>query len=42
MLYEVLKKLVALNGLSEELREKIDLLFALNRLSQEQYKSLVG
>lgn len=41
MLYEVLKKLIALKGLNEELRDKMDLLFALNRLSEEQYRSLV-
>ena len=41
MLYDVIKKLIALNGLNDELREKIDLFFALARLSEEQYKSLI-
>lgn len=42
MLFEVLKKLIALKGLTEELREKIDLLYALGRLTTEQYQELVG
>lgn len=42
MLFEVLKKLIALKGLTEELREKIDLLYALGRLTTDQYNELVG
>ena len=41
MLFEVLKKLIALKGLTPELREKIDLLFTLDRLTTEQYNELV-
>lgn len=41
MLYEVLSKLIALRGMSPELREKIDLLYALSRLSEAQYRSLI-
>lgn len=42
MLYDVLKKLIALRGMTEELRQKIDLLYALGRLTTEQYQDLVG
>ena len=41
MLYMVLKRMVA-KGLNEELRDKIDTLYALGRLTQEQYMALVG
>lgn len=41
MLFYVLQKLIALNGLNEALRQKIDLLFALDRLNNEQYKQLI-
>lgn len=41
MLYMVLKRMVA-KGLNEELRDKIDTLYALGRLTQEQYMELVG
>lgn len=41
MLYMVLKRMVA-KGLDEELRDKIDTLYALGRLTQEQYMALVG
>ena len=40
MLYMVLKRMVA-KGLDEELRDKIDTLYALGRLTQEQYMALV-
>ena len=40
MLYKVLKRMVA-KGLNEELRDKIDTLYALGRLTDAQYKALV-
>ena len=40
MLYMVLKRMVA-KGLDEELRDKIDTLYALGRLTDAQYKALV-
>lgn len=40
MLYMVLKRMVA-KGLDEELRDKIDTLYALGRLSDAQYRELV-
>ena len=40
MLYTVLKRMVA-KGLDEELRDKIDTLYALGRLTDAQYKALV-
>lgn len=41
MLYMVLKRMVA-KGLNEELRDKIDTLYALGRLSDAQYRALTG
>ena len=41
MLYKTLQRMVA-RGMTDELRDKIDTLYALGRLSQEQYMSLVG
>ena len=40
MLYMVLKRMVA-KGLNEELRDKIDTLYALGRLTDAQYKELI-
>lgn len=40
MLYKVLKRMVT-KGLDEELRDKIDTLYALGRLSDAQYRELV-
>lgn len=40
MLYDVLKRMVA-RGLDEELRDKIDTLYALGRLSDAQYRELI-
>lgn len=40
MLYKVLKRMVA-KGLTEELRDKIDTLYALGRLSDAQYRELI-
>lgn len=40
MLYMVLKRMVA-KGMDEELRDKIDTLYALGRLSDAQYRELI-
>lgn len=40
MLYMVLKRMVA-KSLNEELRDKIDTLYALGRLTDAQYRALV-
>lgn len=40
MLYRVLKRMVA-KGLTEELRDKIDTLYALGRLTDAQYRTLI-
>lgn len=39
MLYMVLKRMVA-KGMDEELRDKIDTLYALGRLTDAQYRAL--
>lgn len=41
MLYKTLQRIVA-RGMTEELREKIDALYELGRLTEEQYRALVG
>lgn len=41
MLYRTLERMVA-RGMTEDLREKIDTLYALGRLTEEQYRALVG
>lgn len=41
MLFRTLKRLVERNGLTDDLREKIDTLFALGRLTEDQYRELV-
>ena len=40
MLYKVLLRMVA-KGLTEELRDKIDTLYALGRLTDAQYRTLI-
>ena len=40
MLYMVLKRMVA-KGMTEELRDKIDTLYALGRLTDAQYRTLI-
>lgn len=42
MLYKTLKKMVLASGLTAELRDKIDTLYALGRLTDEQYIEIVG
>lgn len=41
MLYKTLQRMVA-RGMTDELRGKIDTLYALGRLTEEQYRALVG
>lgn len=41
MLYRTLQRMVA-RGITEELRDKIDTLYALGRLTDAQYRTLVG
>lgn len=40
MLYTVLQRMVS-RGMTEELRDKIDTLYALGRLTDAQYRALV-
>lgn len=40
MLYKVLERMAA-RGMTDELRDKIDTLYALGRLTDAQYKALV-
>lgn len=42
MLFNVLKTKVTKEGLTEALRQKIDLLYVLERLTTEQYNELIG
>lgn len=42
MLYKTLKKQIEKHGLTEELKEKIDLFYLANRLTEEEYKDLMG
>ena len=41
MLYRTLERMVA-RGMTDELRDKIDTLYLLGRLTKEQYRVLVG
>lgn len=40
MLFKVLKNLIKVNGLTDELREKIDVFFAAGRLTVDEYIEL--
>lgn len=42
MLYHTLKKLIAKIGLTEELIYKIDVFYALGKLTEEEYRDLLG
>lgn len=42
MLYKTLKKLKERNGLTEELKNKIDIFFATGRITEEQYNELMN
>lgn len=41
MLYTVLQRMVS-RGMTEDLRDKIDTLYALGRLTEAQYRALTG
>lgn len=41
MLYKTLQRMVA-KGMTDDLRDKIDTLYLLGRLTKEQYMALVG
>lgn len=42
MLYEAIKKLIDRNGLTEELKRKIDVLFIADRLTEDEYLASVN
>lgn len=42
MLYNTLKKLKARGGLTSELMHKVDVFFALGKLTQEEYQDLLN
>lgn len=42
MLYKTLKKLKERNGLTDDLKSKIDVFFAVGRITEEQYNELMG
>lgn len=41
MLYKTLKKLKERNGLTEDLKNKIDIFFATGRITEDQYNNLM-
>ena len=41
MLYKTLKKLKERNGLTDDLKNKIDVFFAVGRITEEQYNELM-
>lgn len=41
MLYKTLKKLKERNGLTEDLKTKIDVFYALSRLTEKEYSELM-
>lgn len=42
MLYRTLLKLKEKNGLTDDLKNKIDIFFATGRITEEQYNELMG
>lgn len=42
MLYNTLKKQIAKKGLTEDLMKKIDIYYLAGRLTEEEYKDLMG
>lgn len=42
MLYKTLLKLKERNGLTDDLKSKIDIFFATGRITEEQYNELMG
>ena len=41
MLYRTLQKLKERNGLTDDLKNKIDIFFAIGRITEEQYNELM-
>lgn len=41
MLFKTLKKLKERNGLTDDLKNKIDIFFAIGRITEEQYNDLM-
>lgn len=41
MLYKTLKRLKERNGLTDDLKNKIDVFFAVGRITEEQYNELM-
>lgn len=41
MLYKTLRKLKERNGLTEDLKNKIDIFFATGRITEDQYNNLM-
>lgn len=41
MLYKTLKKLKERNGLTDDLKNKIDVFFAVGRITEDQYNELM-
>nr|DAZ16659.1 MAG TPA: Mannitol repressor [Caudoviricetes sp.] len=41
MLFKTLKKLKERNGLTDDLKNKIDVFFAIGRITEEQYNDLM-
>lgn len=41
MLYRTLLKLKEINGLTDDLKNKIDIFFATGRITEEQYNDLI-
>lgn len=41
MLFKTLKKLKERNGLTDDLKNKIDVFFAIGRITEEQYNNLM-
>ena len=42
MLYRTLLKLKERNGLTDDIKNKIDVFFAVGRITEEQYNELMG
>lgn len=42
MLYKTLLKIKERNGLTDDLKNKIDVFFAVGRITEEQYNDLMG
>lgn len=42
IIYTIIKRLIAVNGLTEELKKKIGTLYAVGSLTDEQFQELMG